>query len=174
MYEVTQGYPYFIQEFGKQTWDMAEEGSGVIRRSDVERSLPLAIAELDSGFFRVRIGKTKDPERAYLRAMAELGPGIVKSADVAKILKKRTTQVAPVRDGLLKKALCYSPRFNELAFTVPMFDEFMKRWIPTFPDFNQCRPAQRRRPVGSSPGSTSGNSHSRSLQLSSDGMVQPR
>jgi hypothetical protein len=133
MYEVTQGYPYFIQEFGKQAWDIAEEGSGVIRLDDVERSVPLAIAELDSGFFRVRIGKTKDPERAYLRAMAELGPGIVKSADVANLLKKRTTQVGPVRDALLKKALCYSPRFNELAFTVPMFDGFMKRWMPTFP-----------------------------------------
>lgn len=133
MYEVTQGYPYFIQEFGRQSWDMAEDGSGTIRRTDVERSVPLAIDELDSGFFQVRIGKTKDPERAYLRAMAELGPGIVKSGDVAKLLKKRTTQLGPVRDALLKKALCYSPRFNELAFTVPMFDEFMKRWIPTFP-----------------------------------------
>jgi hypothetical protein len=133
MYEVTQGYPYFIQEFGKQAWDIAEAGSGVIRRGDVDRSVPLAITELDTGFFQVRTGKTKDPERAYLRAMAELGPGIVKSADVAKLLKKTTTQLGPVRDALLKKALCYSPRFNELAFTVPMFDEFMKRWIPDFP-----------------------------------------
>jgi hypothetical protein len=133
MYEVTQGYPYFIQEFGKQAWDTAEEGSGIIRREDVERSVPLAIADLDSGFFQVRIGKTKDPERAYLRAMAELGPGIVKSTDVANLLRKRTTQVGPTRDALLKKALCYSPRFNELAFTVPMFDEFMKRWMPNFP-----------------------------------------
>jgi hypothetical protein len=55
------------------------------------------------------------------------------SAAVAKLLKKTTTQLGPVRDALLKKALCYSPRFNELAFTVPMFDEFMKRWIPDFP-----------------------------------------
>jgi hypothetical protein len=133
MYKVTQGYPYFIQEFGKQAWDVAAEGSGLIRRTDVEKSVPLAIAELDSGFFQVRIGKTTDQERAYLRAMAELGPGIVKSTDVAKLLKKSTPQLATVRDGLLKKALCYSPRFNELEFTVPMFDEFMKRWIPSFP-----------------------------------------
>lgn len=132
MFEVTQGYPYFIQEFGRQSWDLAEDGSGIIRRDDVERSVPLAIDELDSGFFQVRIGKTKDPERAYLRAMAELGPGIVRSGDVARLLRKKTTQLGPVRDALLKKALCYSPRFNELAFTVPMFDEFMKRWIPTF------------------------------------------
>lgn len=86
-----------------------------------------------SGFFRVRTGRTKDPERTYLRATAELGPGVVRSGDVAKLLGKKTTQLGPARDALLKKALCYSPRFDELAFTVPMFDELMKRWIPTLP-----------------------------------------
>jgi hypothetical protein len=65
--------------------------------------------------------------------MAELGPGVVRSAEVAALLGKKTTQVAPVRDTLMKKALCFSPRFNELAFTVPMFDQFMKRWIPSPP-----------------------------------------
>jgi hypothetical protein len=133
MYEVTMGYPSFIQEFGKQAWDLAEEGSKVIRLSDVERSIPLATAELDEGFFHVRTGRTTVPERAYLRAMAELGPGVVRSAEVAALLQKKTTQVAPVRDTLMKKALCFSPRFNELAFTVPMFDQFMKRWIPSLP-----------------------------------------
>ena len=131
MYEVTQGYPSFIQEFGKQAWDLAEDGSKVIRLSDVERSIPLATAELDEGFFRARTGNTTVPERAYLRAMAELGPGVVRSGEVAALLSKKTTQVAPVRDTLIKKALCFSPRFNELAFTVPMFDQFMKRWIPS-------------------------------------------
>jgi hypothetical protein len=133
MYEVTMGYPSFIQEFGKQAWDLAEEGSKVIRLADVERSIPLSTAELDEGFFQVRAAKTTVPERAYLRAMAELGPGVVRSADVAALLQKKTTQVAPVRDTLMKKALCFSPRFNELAFTVPMFDQFMKRWIPSLP-----------------------------------------
>jgi hypothetical protein len=131
LYEVTQGYPYFIQEFAKQAWDVAEEGSDVIRLGDVERSIPLATAELDEGFFQVRTAKTTDPERAYLRAMAELGPGIVRSADVATLLRKKTTQVAPVRDTLMKKAICFSPGFNELAFTVPMFDQFIRRWIPS-------------------------------------------
>ena len=130
--EVTQGYPYFIQEFAKQAWDLAEESSDMIRPGDVERSIPLAVMELDQGFFQFRAGKTTDPERAYLRAMAELGPGIVRSADVATLLHKKTTQVAPVRDALMKKAICFSPRFNELAFTFPMFDQFMKRWIPQF------------------------------------------
>jgi len=133
MYEVTMGYPSFIQEFGRQAWDLAEEGSKVIRLSDVERGIPLALAELDDGFFGVRTGKTTAPERAYLRAMAELGPGVVRSAEVAALLQKKTTQVAPVRDTLMKKALCFSPRFNELAFTFPMFDQFMKRWITVLP-----------------------------------------
>jgi hypothetical protein len=133
MYEVTMGYPSFIQEFARQAWDLAEEGARVIRLNDVERSIPLATAELDEGFFGVRAGRTTAPERAYLRAMAELGPGVVRSAEIAALLRKKTTQVAPVRDTLMKKALCFSPRFNELAFTVPMFDQFMKRWIPSLP-----------------------------------------
>ncbi len=132
LFEVTQGYPYFIQEFARQAWDLAEDGADVIRANDVERSIPLAMAELDQGFFQFRAAKTTDPERKYLRAMAELGPGIVRSADVATLLHKKTTQVAPVRDALMKKAICFSPRFNELAFTFPMFDEFMKRWMPSF------------------------------------------
>jgi hypothetical protein len=133
LYELSHGYPYFIQEFGKQAWDLADEDSRMITRDDVEQGVPLAIDELDSGFFQVRTGKTTDQERAYLRAMAELGPGIVLSADVAKLMHKKTTQLGPARDSLLKKALCYSPRHNELAFTAPMFDEFMKRWMPEVP-----------------------------------------
>jgi hypothetical protein len=134
LYELSRGYPYFIQEFGRQAWNLADEDAGIITEDDVERSARIAIDELDSGFFQVRTGKTTDQERAYLRAMAELGSGIVLSADVAKLLHKKTTQVGPVRDSLLKKALCYSPRHNELAFTVPMFDEFMKRWMPEAPE----------------------------------------
>jgi hypothetical protein len=133
VFEVTAGYPYFIQEFAKQAWDLAEEGAKVIRPSDVERGIPLALAELDEGFFGSRTSRVTAPEQAYLRAMAELGPGVVRSAEVAALLQKKTTQVAPVRDTLMKKALCFSPRFNELAFTVPMFDQFMKRWVPSLP-----------------------------------------
>lgn len=125
----TQGYPYFLQEFGKQAWDVAD-GPHVITADDVRRSIPVATAELDDGFFRVRTGRTSDPERAYLRAMAELGPGPARSGDVATLLRKKTTALGPTRDGLIKKALCYSPRYGEIHFTVPLFDGFMKRWIP--------------------------------------------
>jgi AAA ATPase-like protein len=129
--EATQGYPYFLQEFGKQAWDVAD-GPAAITLDDVIRSIPVATAELDDGFFRVRTGRTSDPERAYLRAMAELGPGPVGSGDVANILGRKITSLAPTRDGLIKKALCYSPRYGEIDFTVPLFDGFMKRWLPDF------------------------------------------
>ena len=127
--EVTQGYPYFLQEFGKKAWEVAE-GPSLITAGDVDRSVPVATAELDDGFFRVRTGRTSDPERAYLRAMAELGPGPARSGDIAALLNKKVTALGPTRDGLLRKSLCYSPRWGEIDFTVPMFDGFMKRWIP--------------------------------------------
>jgi hypothetical protein len=127
--QATRGYPYFLQEFGKQAWEVAD-GPDWITLDDVERSVPVATAELDDGFFRVRTGRTSNPERAYLRAMAELGPGPVRTSAVAALLSKRATALGPTRDGLLKKSLCYSPRWGEIDFTVPMFDGFMKRWIP--------------------------------------------
>jgi hypothetical protein len=127
--EVTQGYPYFLQEFGKQAWDAAD-GPDTIDLGDVDRSIPVATAELDDGFFRVRTGRTSNPERAYLRAMAELAPGPVRSGEVANLLGKKTTALGPTREGLIRKAVCYSPRWGEIDFTVPMFDRFMKRWIP--------------------------------------------
>jgi hypothetical protein len=79
------------------------------------------MAELDDSFFRARTGRTTNPERAYLRAMAELGQGPVRSAEVAALLGKKVTALGPTRDGLIKKALCYSPRWGEIDFTVPMF-----------------------------------------------------
>jgi AAA ATPase-like protein len=130
--QVTQCFPYFLQEFGKAAWDVAD-GPDRITADDVERSLPLAVAELDDGFFRVRTGRTNDTERKYLRAMAELGPGPVKSSEVAALLGKTTNSLAPTRDTLIKRAICYSPRWGEIDFTVPMFDQFMKRWLPGIP-----------------------------------------
>ena len=108
---LTDGYPYFLQEFGKQTWDVAA-GPSQITLEDVERATPLAIEELDGGFFRVRTGRLTDQQRSYLRAMAEIGPGPMRSADVAGMLNRTTTALGPVRDQLLKKALCYSPRWG--------------------------------------------------------------
>ncbi len=126
--EVTERFPYFLQEFGKRAWDVAD--GPLVTLDDVERSIPLATAELDDGFFRVRAGKLSPSERAYLRAMAELGPGPVRSSAVAELLGKDRRSVGPVRDILMKRALCYSPNWGEIAFTVPLFDQYMKRAIP--------------------------------------------
>jgi hypothetical protein len=122
----TQGYPYFLQEFGKQAWNVAEGPE--IGSADVDAAVTLAIDDLDRGLFRARIDKTTDAERDYLRAMAALGgPGPYKSGDVSRRMGKKTTQTGPVRDSLIKRGLCYAPRHGELAFTVPMFDEFVRR-----------------------------------------------
>lgn len=125
---LTRGYPYFLQEFGRQAWRMAA-GPYRITRQDVLDATPLALAELDAGFFRVRMDRTTDAERAYLSAMAAMGPGPHRSGDVAKALGKKTTQVGPVRHSLIQRGLCYSPRHDIIAFTVPMFDEFVRRHI---------------------------------------------
>jgi hypothetical protein len=122
----TKGYPYFLQEFGKQAWNLATGTH--ITLDNVRAATTLAIEDLDQGFFRARIDKTTDAERDYLRAMAALGgPGPYKSGDVSRQLGKKTTQTGPTRDSLIKRGLCYAPRHGELTFTVPMFDEFIRR-----------------------------------------------
>jgi hypothetical protein len=129
---ITACFPYFLQTFGRAAWDVAD-GPDHITADDVERSIPLAMAELDDGFFRVRAERTNDTERRYLRAMAELGPGPVKSAEVAALLGRTTNSLAPARDQLIKRALCFSPRFGDIDFTVPLFGDFMRRWLPAPP-----------------------------------------
>lgn len=123
--ELARGYPYFLQEFGKHAWDVAAGPD--IRRADVDAATPIALSELDAGFFRARLARTTDAERAYLRAMATLGSGPCGSGEVAKALAKTTAQTGSVRDALIKRGLIYSPRWGRLAFTVPMFDEYVAR-----------------------------------------------
>ena len=125
VFELTRGYPYFLQEFGKHAWDVAVGPD--IHRADVDVAAPIALSELDAGFFQVRFDRTTDAERAYLRAMAALGSGPCGSGEVAKTLAKTTAQVGSVRDSLIKRGLIYSPRRGWLAFTVPMFDEYVAR-----------------------------------------------
>ncbi len=122
----SEGYPYFLQEFGKRSWDAAT-GPQVIQAKDVEAAIPIAIDELDTGFFAARFDRTTPAERQYLSAMASFGKGPYQSGDVATALGKRTSQVGPVRDSLIKRGLCYSPSRNVIDFTVPMFDQFVRR-----------------------------------------------
>lgn len=129
--ELTQCYPYFLQELGKEAWD-AGDGPDVITLDDVDRSVEWATvewatSELDDGFFRVRVGGTSGSERAYLRAMAEIGGAAARTGEVARLLGKSPSSLGPTRDNLIRKALCYSPRYGEIAFTVPLFGEYMRR-----------------------------------------------
>ena len=124
----TQGYPYFLQELGKHSWDVA--GESPIERKDVQRATLEALAELDASFFRVRFDRLTRTERLYLRAMAELGPGPHRSGAIAARLGRKVTSVAPVRNALIAKGMLYSPGHGDTAFTVPLFDGFMKRIMP--------------------------------------------
>jgi hypothetical protein len=124
----TMGYPYFLQEWGRHVWNVAQ--TSPISRADARRATALALAELDAGFFRVRFDRLTPTEKRYLGAMAELGPGPHRSGDIAERLRKSVTSVAPVRSELIAKGMIYSPAHGDTAFTVPLFDEFMKRIAP--------------------------------------------
>ena len=126
VFQASGGYPYFLQEFGKQSWDFAA-GFERITLEDVHIGIPEARRELDAGFFRVRLDRVNDSERNYLRAMAALGHGLYLSGDVAKSVGKNTSQLATSREGIIKRGLCFSRRYGEIEFTVPMFDDYLRR-----------------------------------------------
>lgn len=126
--EKTEGYPYFLQEWSKHAWDVAV--SSPIRHRDVELASQSAIAELDHSFFRVRFDRLTQLEKKYLRAMAEIGPGPYRSGDIAAQLDREVTSLAPTRSQLISKGMIWSPSHGDTTFTVPLFDEFMKRIMP--------------------------------------------
>jgi hypothetical protein len=126
--QVTRGYPYFVQEWGKHAWDTASVSP--ITRSDVESASSSAIAALDESFFRVRFDRLTPAERRYLRAMAELGPGPHRSGDIAEALGRAVSSFGPTRNKLIAKGMIWSPHHGDTAFTVPLFDEFMHRIMP--------------------------------------------
>ena len=124
----THGYPYFLQEWGKHAWDTAAVSP--ITRRDVELASRSAVAALDESFFRVRFDRLTPVEKKYLRAMAELGPGPHRSGDVAEKLDRKVTSLGPTRNQLISKGMVWSPSHGDTAFTVPLFDEFMRRIMP--------------------------------------------
>ncbi|MEI9997070.1 MAG: ATP-binding protein [Rhizomicrobium sp.] len=125
---VTSGYPYFVQAWGSVVWDLAPKSP--ISLQDVHNASAEATRRLDESFFRVRLDRVTDAEQRYLRAMAEFGVGPYKTGDIANFFKKKGTSFGPVRDSLIKKGMIYSPRYSEIDFTVPLFDQFMKRVQP--------------------------------------------
>lgn len=128
IYDLTEGYPYFLQEWGFHAWLSA--GEAQIGSPDVDAATPEAIAALDRSFFRVRFDRLTPAEKRYLRAMAQLGAGPHRSGDIATQLGVKVNSTGPVRASLIKKGMVYSPAHGDTAFTVPLFDQFMRRSMP--------------------------------------------
>ena len=124
----SHGYPYFLQEWGKHAWDAA--ATSPIRVQDVKAATASAIAALDESFFRVRFDRLTPAEKKYLRAMAELGPGPHRSGSIAEELEREVTSLGPTRNKLIAKGMIWSPNHGDTAFTVPLFDQFMRRIMP--------------------------------------------
>jgi len=124
----TRGYPYFLQEWGKHSWDVAT--SSPITLADVKQATTSAIAALDDSFFRVRFDRLTPLEKRYLRAMSDIGAGPHRSGDIAEKLGRDVTSLGPTRSQLIVKGMIWSPSHGDTAFTVPLFDAFMKRIMP--------------------------------------------
>jgi len=130
IYRMTKGYPYFLQEWGYQAWNHATLSP--ISIQVIRETTDVVTKRLDENFFRVRFDRLTPRERQYLRAMAELGPGPYRTGDIADNLHAKITTLGPVRASLIKKGMVYSPSHGEMAFTVPLFDEFIRRAMPEF------------------------------------------
>ena len=128
IWKLTKGYPYFLQEWGYQAWNHAE--ASPISLGVIHETTDLVTRRLDENFFRVRFDRLTPRERHYLRAMAELGSGPHRTGDIAEALGAKITTLGPVRANLIKKGMVYSPSHGEMAFTVALFDEFMRRAMP--------------------------------------------
>jgi hypothetical protein len=124
LYAAAGGYPYFVQAYGKVTWDNAP--ASPITASDVALAAPEAEAELAVGFFGSRYERATPAERDYMRAMASLGDGPVATAEVASTLGRKPSSLSPARDGLIKKGLVFSAERGTVAFTVPHFGRFLR------------------------------------------------
>ena len=124
----TQGYAYLLQEWGYQAWNCADESP--ITADDVSQAEDRAVERLDNNFFRSRYERLSDHQKTYLCAMAQLGPGPHKTGDIADFLGKTSSQLGPTRDALITNGMIYSPKYGYAAFTVPLFDEFIRRAEP--------------------------------------------
>lgn len=138
---VTGGYPYFVQELGYAVWTIA--AGPQITADDIATAIPSYEAKLDASFFRVRLDRTTELQRAYLRAMAQLGDAPQKASDVAAVMGRRSTNLGPTRAELINMGLLYTPEHGYAAFTVPHFDRFLLRAVPTLrvPDIRLRRPS---------------------------------
>ena len=125
----TKGYPYFLQEWGYQAWNLAEKSP--IDLVTINQATQESLRRLDESFFRVRFDRLTPREKEYLHALAILGQGTQRSGDIADKLKVSPQSIAPIRNNLIKKGMIYSPAHGDTDFTVPLFADFMKRVMPT-------------------------------------------
>ena len=128
VFRLTKGYPYFIQEWGYQSWNTATTNPIDLRV--VQQASSIVLPRLDQNFFRVRFDRLKPGEKTMLRFMAELGPGPYRIGDLSERMKVKVTSLGPRRASLIQKGMIYSPAYGEIDFTVPMFDSFMLRAMP--------------------------------------------
>ena len=128
IHTATHGFPYFLQEWGYQAWNQAEVSP--ITEEHIRKTSEIVKKRLDENFFRVRFDRLTPKEKVFLRAMAELGKGPYRTADVAGILGVSPGRIGPARANLIKKGMIHSPSHGDLDFTVPLFDEFMRRAVP--------------------------------------------
>jgi hypothetical protein len=131
IFHLTKGYPYFIQEWGYQAWNYAK--SSPITEETIREATPVVIKRLDENFFKVRFDRLTPKEKGYLRAMAELGPATHKTSEIAEHIGAKLSSMGPLRAKLINKGMIYSPAHGDMAFTVPLFDMFMRRAMPNFP-----------------------------------------
>ena len=127
----TQGYPYFLQEWGYQAWNLAEVSP--IDLPTILLATKESLLRLDESFFRVRFDRLTPREKEYLHALAILGDGAQRSGSIAEKLNVKPQAVAPIRNNLIKKGMIYSPSYGDTDFTVPLFGDFMKRIMPVGP-----------------------------------------
>lgn len=126
--EWSKGYPFFIQELCNTVWERTE--GDVIRQSDVERVVPLFLEELDKGFFKMRYDRCTKKEHDFLFAMVRCGDLPCTISNVANILHKKVSSISPTRAQLISKGIIYSTGYGEIDFTVPQFDQYLKRINP--------------------------------------------
>ena len=130
IFRLTKGYPYFLQEWGYVAWNLAQ--SSPITLATVQAATQKVIPRLDENFFKVRFDRLTPSEKNFLHAMARMGPGPHRTGDIAEQLGVKVTSLGPVRAKLIHKGMIYSPAHGDLAFTVPLFDEFMIRAMPVY------------------------------------------